>query len=439
MTTVYMASLGCARNQIDSEVMLGRLAGAGCTLTREPEDADVIVVNTCSFIEDAVNESIDAILELAAFKEKGHCRRLIVAGCLPERYREDLATELPEVDLFLGTGAFDRIADAVMSTSPPERCLLPDPDAIIPQDPLAFRSLSTPHMAYIKIAEGCSRHCTYCIIPRLRGRQKSRQLPDILKEVDEVVSNGAREIVLVAQDTTHYGTDQPGHPGLDQLLKELAQQHPDRWIRFLYGHPESIRLEVIQAVRDHENLCSYFDIPIQHASEPVLRRMGRHYTSGDLLALFGRIRRRLPEAALRTTVISGFPGETDDDHQQLLACVKKVAFDHLGVFTYSDADDLPSHRLPDHVPGDIAQRRRDELMTVQQSIVEEKNQRRIGHTYDVIIDEASEPGLYIGRTRFQAPEVDGLTFVHARGMTAGDIIPVRITDVLTYDLVGEPA
>jgi ribosomal protein S12 methylthiotransferase len=435
---IHLVSLGCARNLVDSEVMTGKLREAGCVPVSDPEDADVIIVNTCSFIEAAADESIDTILALAALKKNGSCSRLIVTGCLPERYREDIVAALPEVDVFLGTGAYDRIIEAVQGSPKLSACVLPDPDGISVENADVARELSTGPAAYLKIAEGCDRHCTYCIIPRLRGRQKSRSMADIVAEAQKLAASGVKELTLVSQDTTAYGQDLEGSADLSQLLERLSRIPCDIWVRFLYGHPESITDAVIRSVADHPRICPYFDIPIQHASDSVLKRMGRHYGGKDLLRLFERIRATVPEASLRTTVIVGFPGETDADFDRLLSFVKEIRFDHLGVFIYSDADDLPSHHLPDPVPAAVARRRHNRLMAAQKKISAENNRRHLDKIIPVLVESAPEKGVYMGRTRFQAPEVDGVTIIHADGLEIGDVIRVRITDTLEYDLIGVP-
>ena len=436
---LYIESLGCARNQVDSENMAGQLRQAGWSLTRDPAEAAVIVVNTCSFVESAINESIDTILELARFKKTGRCNRLVVAGCLPERFREAIADSLPEVDQFLGTGAFTRIVDAVTGEMGGGTCLLPDPDRISMGEATARERVQS-HSAYLKIAEGCSRHCTYCIIPRLRGRQKSRPLDHILAEARELIAGGVKELNLVAQDTTYYGHDLPEAMGFDTLLARLAEVAGDVWVRFLYGHPESITDGVIETVAAHRNLCSYFDLPVQHAAANVLKKMGRNYAAQQLLDLFQRIRSRVPGVAIRTTLIVGFPGETDADFQGLMEFVEQVRFDHLGVFTYSDAEDLPSHRLPAHISKKVAQFRYDTLMARQMEISTNNLASMIGKTVPVLIEASSEPHLYEGRSMLQAPEVDGITFVKSQpgGPTAtiGEITAVTITDTLEYDLIG---
>lgn len=439
MGRLYIESLGCARNQVDSENMAGALRQAGWSLTRDPAAAAVIVVNTCSFVESAINESIDRILELARFKTTGRCSRLVVAGCLPERFREAIAGALPEVDQFLGTGAFSRVVDAVTGGLGRGTCLLPDPDRIT-MGKTAARERNLSHTAYLKIAEGCSRHCTYCIIPQLRGRQKSRPMDHILAEARELIGSGVKELNLVAQDTTHYGHDLSEPVSFDTLLGRLAEVVGQTWVRFLYGHPESITDAVIEAVAAHSNLCPYFDLPVQHAASRVLKKMGRNYDKRQLLDLFQRIRSRAPGAALRTTLIVGFPGETDTDFQELMEFVEQVRFDHLGVFTYSDAEDLPSHRLPEQVSKKVAQFRHDTLMERQMAISANNLVSMIGKTLPVLIESSSEPHLYEGRTILQAPEVDGITFVKTQPGSPvpaiGEVASVTITDTLDYDLIG---
>ena len=441
---LYIESLGCARNQVDSETMAGQMRHAGWSLTQDPAQADVIVVNTCSFVESAIDESIDTILELAHYKKEGSCRRLVVVGCLPERFREAIAEALPEVDQFLGTGAFSQIHDAVTGKLAGGTCLLPDPDRI-PISQIAARQRQQSHTAYLKIAEGCSRHCTYCIIPRLRGRQKSRPIDLILDEARQLIADGVKELNLVAQDTTFYGQDLPGPLGFESLLTQLSDLAGDTWIRFLYGHPESISDGVIQTIAERDNLCPYFDLPIQHAASRVLGKMGRHYDQHQLSALFARIRETVPGAAIRTTLIVGFPGETDADFQELMDFVQQVRFDHLGIFLYSDAEDLPSHRLPGRVPAEVAQLRHDAIMARQMEISADKLAATIGTTLPVLIEASPEPRLYEGRSMLQASEVDGLTFVRTPPGAArarpkakiGQTTMVKITETMAYDLIGE--
>ena len=432
----YLASLGCAKNLVDSELMLGRLAKAGGIITQNPENADTIIVNTCSFIESAVDESIDAILDLARYKLSGNCRRLIVTGCLPERFREAIAESLPEVDIFLGTGAFDKIALAVDGGLNGQRCVLPDPNEYFNPEHDSPRVRSSAYTAYLKVSEGCSRHCTYCIIPKLKGKQRSRRPDDIVDEARDLISSGVKELILIAQDTTHYGADLDPRVPLYRLLEQISKISEDVRIRVLYGHAESIEDSFIRTIAEHKNICSYFDIPIQHASSGILKKMGRNYTSEDLYRLFDDIRSAVPDAALRTAIIVGFPGETDKDFERLLTFVQDIRFDNLGVFIYSDADDLSSHRLSGHVPKNVAMNRYDRLMSLQQKISLINNRKHIGNTYSVLVEESIDNNMYRGRTFFQAPEVDGITDICSGNPTIGSFVRVRIEEASEYDLMG---
>ncbi len=442
--SLHIATLGCARNQVDSDVMAGELQRAGWTLVDRPEAAHTIVVNTCSFIESAADESIDTILSLAELKRNGSCRRLVVTGCLPERYREATGDALSEVDVFLGTGAYDQIIEAVQAIPGSPAIVLPDPDAIRMPGIGENRLIKPMPSGYLKIAEGCNRNCTYCIIPRLRGRQKSRPTGDILNEAQTMIAAGVKELVLVAQESTHYGADLIPQTGLADLLRDLAglteaDQDPI-WIRVLYGHPESINAEIIETIAATPGLLPYFDLPIQHASDGILKKMGRQYRAEDLFDLLGQIRNRIPEAVLRTTIITGFPGETEDDFSQLMDFVRQVRFNHLGVFTYSDAEDLIAHRYPNPVSAEVAGERLDLLMTLQMDISREKNQQYIGKYMDVLVEEMPETGLWMGRTAFQAPEVDGVTYIRMNndhGPVVGHFFHARITDAMEYDLIAE--
>lgn len=446
---LYLVSLGCAKNFVDSEAMQGRLTGAGWVITQDPSQAHVIIVNTCSFIESAIDESVDTILELAKFKEHGSCRNLIVAGCLPQRFGEDIAGAMPEVDIFLGTGAFDSIVEAAgipegqESEGRGQKCFFPDPN--LSTFDFHKSNAETPAL-YLKIAEGCSKHCTYCIIPKLRGRQRSRFPEDIVSEARSLVESGAKELILVAQDTTNYGKDlKLPTATLGRLLERISDISGDIWVRFLYGHPESMDESLIITVAARHNISSYFDIPIQHASDSILKQMGRDYSREDLYRLFDTIRSHAPDASLRTTVITGFPGETDKDFESLLRFAEKVRFNHLGAFIYSDSQDLPSHSLSDHVPERVAKERYERLMSLQTEISLEHNQNYMGKILEVLVEENPEENLFTGRTSFQAPEVDGITYIHqtSRGKTGqlqiGRFASVRVTDALEYDLIGETA
>ena len=445
---IYLYNLGCVRNIVDGEAMQGLLEKTGHTFVEDARDAGAIIVNTCSFIEPAAEESVDAILEMARLKSQGACSRLIVTGCLPERYRENLAEALPEVDAFLGTGAYDHVEMALSGKTGKGTCLLPDPAGTPLHTRGTPRARSTHPVAYVKIMEGCNRRCTYCIIPQLRGRLRSRTPEDIAREIRDMAGGGFSEIIIIGQDTTSYGDDLEGRTDLADLLALAAKSAPDAWIRFLYGHPERIGERLLETVRDHSNICPYFDIPVQHVSRGVLKRMGRGGHDRRFLEdLFSRIREVIPDAALRTTVMTGFPGETEADFNELAEFVKTVRFDHLGAFVYSDADDLASHRLGGHVPAEVAKERMEQLMTLQAEISLEKNEARVGQTVPVLLEENQHDGTAIGRTMFQAPEVDGITVVYTSSETppadTGDFIGKRIhvtiTQATEYDLEGVPA
>jgi ribosomal protein S12 methylthiotransferase len=436
--SVYLESLGCARNLVDSELMLGRLVEAGWNIMKDPAGASAIIINTCSFIESAINESIDTILELAKYKQNGKCRRIIVTGCLPERFREKIVKTIPEVDFFLGTGAYDKILQAIDGIPMASGCLLPDPNLTPLNEPSVKRIRSIPHTAYIKISEGCSRHCTYCVIPKLRGKQRSRQIKDIISEARQLIESGVKELILVAQDTTSYGKDLGGKVTLGHLLKNISGIAENTWIRILYGHPESIDDETIKIMAACGNICPYFDIPIQHASRSVLKKMGRNYGQTYLLNLFNKIRSSVPGASLRTTVMSGFPGETEKDIKELLSFIEKVKFDHLGAFVYSDSKDIPSHKLSGRVPKNIAIKRYDRIMSRQLEISFENNKKHIGKVFNVLVEESPETKLFVCRTMDQAPEVDGITYITG-DLEIGSFARAKITDALEYDLIGEAA
>ena len=436
--SVYLESLGCARNLVDSELMLGRLAGAGWNIIKDPAGANAIIINTCSFIESAISESIDTILELAKYKQNGKCRRIIVTGCLPERFREKIVKTIPEADFFLGTGAYDKIVQAIDGVPMASGCLLPDPNLASVSEPSVKRIRSVSHTAYIKISEGCSRHCSYCVIPRLRGKQRSRPIDEIVSESRLLIESGAKELILIAQDTTSYGKDLGGLINLGLLLNDISKIAGNTWIRMLYGHPESIDDETIRIMASGSNICPYFDIPIQHASRSVLKKMGRNYSQTYLLHLFNKIRSMVPGASLRTTVITGFPGETEKEIKELLSFIEKVKFDHLGAFVYSDSKDIPSHKLSGRVPKNVAIKRYDRIMSRQMEISFENNRKYIGKVLDVLIEESPEERLFIGRTIDQAPEVDGITYVTG-DLKIGSFARVKITDALEYDLIGEAA
>ena len=421
--------------------MLGQLLEAGHTILSDPSGADCVVVNTCSFIEPAVDESIDVILEMGEWKKHTDRRKLIVVGCLPQRYGHDLVKTLPEVDVFVGTGGFDCIVQAVEGSLNGERIVLPDPGNTPVQDASLPRFVTTPsHTAYVKIAEGCSSRCTYCIIPKLRGPHRSRPVQEVLSEARFLVESGVKELVLVAQNTTAYGKDLGLDDGLAHLLEALTRISGLDWIRVLYGHPVYISDTLIEVMASRHQICSYFDIPVQHISDRVLKRMGRRYDSSTIYRLFERIRNRAPDAALRTTVLVGFPGESDEDFERLLHFVENVRFDHLGAFVYSDDKDLVSSTLRNHVPADIKQERLDLLMLRQRDISRDIMQQYVGKILQVLVDGPAEgTDALSGRTRFQSPEIDGVVYVNGGEAEPGTLALVRIKEAGEYDLRGEVA
>jgi ribosomal protein S12 methylthiotransferase len=436
---VHFISLGCPRNLVDTEIMLGQLLEAGHTVISDHSGADCVVVNTCSFIEPAVNESIDVILEMGRWKQQCHGRRLIVVGCLPQRYGTDIVKALPEVDVFLGTGAFDRILGATDGSLNGKRVQLPNPERAPVRDASLPRFRTTPsHTAYLKIAEGCSGRCTYCIIPKLKGPYRSRPMEQVLSEAHFLVDSGVKELILVAQNTTAYGEDLGLGYGIENLLEGLTHISGLSWVRVLYGHPDYMSNSLIEVIGSHNQLCSYFDIPIQHISEPILKSMGRRYKSSTIFALLDRIRKKVPDAALRTTLLVGFPGESEYDFERLLDLVEKVRFDHLGAFVYSDAKDLSSSALRNHVPDETKQSRLDRLMSRQREISRENNQKYVGKTLQVLIDGPVEgtSSVVKGRTIFQAPEIDGLVYIEKGNARPGAFACVRIIEAYEYDLRG---
>lgn len=438
--TIYLLGLGCAKNLVDAEYMEGMLIRKGWDFVDDPAEASVIIVNTCAFIRPAVEESIDGILEMAGFRRKGKLEKLIVTGCLSQRYGNELADSLPEVDVFLGPCAYSTIPEYLEKKEEKQRIHLPDPNSLpFPdRDSGAFRAVSTGPFAYLKISEGCDRRCTYCIIPVLRGKQRSRHPEDILKEAEMLVEKGVKELVLVAQETTAYGKDISGKSLLPELLAKLAERFDDVWIRMMYGHPASLDQKTIETIAGHSNLLPYFDLPVQHASEKILHKMGRQYTKDSLLATVEHIRKTIDEAVLRTTVITGFPGETEKDFKYLYDFIEAVQFDHLGVFSYSDDEKLLSHRLKDHVPEKTAEARKDRIMELQAEISGDRLLKYLGKKVCVLLEEdTEEKELLVGRSWFQAPEVDGLTYVKTGKGRIGQMVEVVITNTMEYDITGE--
>ena len=442
---ILFVSLGCDKNLVDTEYMLGILGNEGYAFTDDEQEADIIVINTCCFIHDAKEESIQNILEMADLKKTGRLKALIVTGCLAQRYKEEIIQEIPEVDAVLGTTSYEEIAhviDGVLSDSPMERgdvrLTMKDVDYLPVTD--THRMVTTGgHFAYLKIAEGCDKHCTYCIIPKVRGDFRSVPMEHLLEEAQNLADGGVKELILVAQETTMYGTDLYGEKRLPQLLRALCKISGLRWIRILYCYPEEITDELIQVIKEEPKICHYLDLPIQHASDGILKRMGRRTSRAQLIETIEKLRREIPDIALRTTLITGFPGETQEQHEELMDFVDQMEFDRLGVFTYSPEEDTPAASMPDQIPEEVKEERQAELMELQQDIVFDQAEDRIGEELLVMIEgKVADENAYVGRTYRDAPNVDGLIFVNtSEELMSGDFAKVKVTGSADYDLIGE--
>ena len=436
---ILFISLGCDKNLVDSEVMLKLLEEKGYQFTDDETEADVIVINTCCFIGDAKEESVNTILEMAEYRKSGSCRALIVTGCLAQRYQKEILDEIEEVDAVLGTASYDAVAETVEKVLGGQKELhFESIDRLVPDQ--GGRVLTTGgHYAYLKIAEGCDKRCTYCIIPKLRGHFRSVPEEQLLAEAQRLADQGVKELILVAQETTVYGVDLYGEKRLPQLLTKLARVPGIRWIRVQYCYPEEITEELIQVIKNEPKVCHYLDLPIQHASDRILKRMGRRTTQADLRRIIGRLREEIPDICLRTTLISGFPGETEDDHEELMRFVDDCEFDRLGVFPYSAEEDTPAASMPDQIPEEVKEERRAELMELQQEIAFEKAEEMAGRELTVMIEgKVADENAYVGRTYKDAPGVDGYLFLNTdETLMSGDFARVRVTGALEYDLIGE--
>ena len=438
MTKIGFVSLGCSKNLVDTEVMLRTLYDAGFEITPDETEAEIIVVNTCGFIESAKQESIDNILDVAWLKENGKCRYVIATGCLVERYREEVMRELPEVDAIVGIGSISRIAEACRAVMSGEKYVALDDKENAPLG--GERILTTPdYTAYLKIAEGCDNLCTYCAIPLIRGRLRSRTIEDIVKEAKDLSDMGVKELNLIAQDTTRYGLDLYGEYALARLVREITKNTDIPWIRLLYCYPDKITDELIEELQSNDRLVKYIDIPIQHISDRVLTKMNRHGGSSLIRETVKRLRERVPGIALRTTAMLGFPGESEEDFEELCNFVKEASFDRFGAFTYSPEEGTPAAELDGQIDEDVKQLRYDALMQTQLTVCEDKNRERIGKVYTVLA-EGFDPVAEIcyGRSYLDAPDVDGRIYFKAKNRPApGEFVSVRINEALDYDLVGE--
>ncbi|WP_394522159.1 30S ribosomal protein S12 methylthiotransferase RimO [Lacrimispora sp. JR3] len=433
-------SLGCDKNLVDTEMMLGLLNKDGYTFTDDEYEADVIVINTCCFIGDAKEESINTILDMAQRKIDGNCKALIVTGCLAQRYKQEIIDEIPEVDGILGTSTYDEISNVLQEALGGKEHVQRFHELEGIPEVEAGRVLTTGgHYAFLKIAEGCDKHCTYCIIPTLRGNYRSVPMERLLKEAEDLAQKGVKELILVAQETTLYGVDLYGKKSLPELLKKLCRISGIQWIRIQYCYPEEITDELIQTIKEEEKICRYLDLPIQHASDKILKRMGRRTTKDQLRSIVGKLRKEIPDIALRTTLISGFPGETEADHEELMEFVDEMEFERLGVFAYSAEEDTPAAEFPDQVLQEVKEERRDAIMELQQEISLEHSNSMIGKTVEVMIEgKVADENAYVGRTYMDGPGVDGMIFVQTgEELMSGDFARVRVTGAMEYDLMGE--
>lgn len=451
MKNVLFISLGCDKNLVDSEKMLGLLSESGYTIVEDEAEADAIVINTCCFIHDAKEESIETILEMASWKEKGRLRALVITGCLAQRYKDEIAAELPEVDAVIGTSGYTEIVpvlDKLLKVSGTEEaqtdgeCPLvycPSIDLLPPSLPDKRMVTTGAYTAYLKIAEGCNKRCTYCVIPYIRGRYRSFPVEDLLKEAERLVAGGAKELILIAQETTVYGVDLYGRKMLPELLRKLCRLEGLDWIRILYCYPEEITDELIQVMKEEKKVCHYLDIPIQHSEDAILKRMGRRTNRAELTALIEKLRKEIPDIILRTTLITGFPGETEEDFAQMAAFVEEMQFDRLGVFTYSPEEGTKAAVMEDQIDEEVKEARRDHIMELQQDISAAAASAMVGREMSVLIEGyLYEEDIYVGRTYMDAPKVDGNVFVRSEEeMISGDIVPVRITGASEYDLMGD--
>ncbi|MCT4618675.1 MAG: 30S ribosomal protein S12 methylthiotransferase RimO [Marinisporobacter sp.] len=436
---VFIESLGCSKNLVDSEVMMGLLSQYDFEITKDQYEADIIIVNTCGFIESAKQESIDMIVELGTLKTNGNCKVLVVAGCLAERYSKELVEELPEVDAVIGTGNYPEIIKVIHGALKGEKIIKSGNVNIEISEELP-RILSTPKfMGYLKIAEGCDNCCTYCIIPKLRGNYRSRKIEYIIEEAKEMAQRGIKEVILIAQDTSRYGIDLYKEYKLPELLKRLGQIEGIKWIRILYCYPDKISDELINTIAEEKKVCKYIDVPIQHCNDEILRRMNRKTNKEHILQVIQKLRNKIPNMHIRTSLIVGFPGETKEQFEELKRFVEEVKFDRLGVFTYSQEEDTPAAKLENQVDEEVKEQRRDEIMAIQKDVSFQKNMEKIGNVYDILIEEKiEEEDVYVGRTAYDAPEVDGVVYVNStKLLNIGDLVKVQITDTLEYDLLGE--
>lgn len=436
---ILFISLGCDKNLVDSEVMLGLLTEKGYQIVDDETQADVIVINTCCFIHDAKEESIQTILEMGELKKDGRLKALVVTGCLAQRYSEEILEEIPEVDVVLGSTSYDKIVQAVEEALNKNVTIIKDDLMALPLVDTKRVVTTGGHFAYLKIAEGCDKHCTYCIIPKIRGNFRSVPMERLLDEARELADQGVKELILVAQETTIYGTDIYGEKSLHILLRKLCEIPNLQWIRVMYCYPEEIYDELIQVMKEEEKICHYIDLPIQHASDHILKRMGRRTSKQQLIDIITKLREEIPDITIRTSLITGFPGETEEDHEELMEFVDSMELDRLGVFTYSPEENTPAANFLDQIDEELKEERQAELMELQQEIVFEQAEAMVGREVLVMIEgKVADENVFVGRTYKDAPNVDGLIFVNSEvELISGDFAMVKVTGALEYDLIGE--
>lgn len=434
--SVYVVTLGCSKNEVDSEIMLSILNKNKYCIAKEIEDANIIIVNTCGFIESAKEESIETIWEMTKYKHEGACEHLLLAGCLAQRYSKELLEEIEEIDAIIGTGNVKELNNILDNINDENKVIkIDNVDEVYLED---VDRINFSHSAYVRISEGCDNFCTYCIIPKLRGKHRSRKMEDIIKEVKYLADNGVKEIILIAQNTSDYGIDLYGEYALYNLLDKLNEIDDIKWIRVLYLYPDNFDDKLIKSIKDNDKVLKYVDIPLQHISDGVLKRMNRRTTKENIIKLINKLRKEIPEIIVRTTFIVGFPGETEEEFNELYDFINEIRFDRLGVFTYSMEEDTPAYSLPDQIAEDIKESRRDKIMEAQRNISEEIMMSKLGNEYDVIIEEYSGEDNFVGRTYMDSPEIDGVVYITTfEDLKIGDFVKIRVTEYLEYDLIGE--
>ncbi len=439
MKKIYMHSLGCSKNLVDSEHMVGILEKKGFKTTDYADKADYIIINTCSFISDAQQESVDAILSAAEIKnDVNNKAKIIVTGCLAQRFGEELAKEIPEVDIIVGTSGFDKIDEYINKYESSKDLVVDVNMQDLDEDSLPRNTLTEEWYAYLKIAEGCSNNCTYCVIPKLRGPYKSRKIEKIVEEARELAKNGAKEIIVIAQDTSKYGVDLYGEKKLHEVIRRISEIEEIQWIRIHYLYPEDIYDELVSEFKNNSKLLKYFDIPLQHVNYRILKRMNRNTNKQQIVDLINKIRTEVEGAVIRTSLITGFPGETQEEHEELLKFLQEYKLDRVGIFKYSREEDTPAYRLPEQIEEEVKDQRHDELMELQQGVSYENNLVNIGKIYDVLIEEKDVENIWVGRTYMDSIDIDGCVYVTSdEDLELGGIYKVKINDVMEYDMMGD--